>query len=700
MLTAAGLAAMPLTAGNTPPVAGNAPAATAPAAANDTMSQIAEEFAPAAMLPADVDLAIALPSQSTKLMSAGLPFGSVVLGQAKGSADSYTTLRVCQLLMAHVEMVTCGANAWKEDAAESLGDIIIQAATRFGQEANNKIASTAREFTLHPIYLVASPQAGGEVILNQTLTAYTSMLLAAAQEQEGVEIVTIDGLNGLKISGAMMAEGLETENAAVKSIKEELSKRTFYLLAGMKNGNAAIVLCENPKEIKWAPAPEQSLLPTIAAESWNGGTPGEGANPWALFLTLSPQMSQALSRDGSAITVDLIKQVGDLFQAFAEKESSQAAVFRAAATGLNTLADEIFTKPTATPFTKPTTVAAWGASGHAHITLKSDALGSTYKTGKLRLESLATSPQNIFYFETPGANPVYKPDCGKLLSAAADVVKGVHASLNPEKQGELNQKVQKYADILPELNKAGQGLCTMLEGLGSSCAIVVNSAEQVTGPNSKVLQPAFSLLADVTDRAKFEQGSAAVGAAASNVLNRFKTHEGMIRQISFESKTTGSAFICNIAAPLLPPGVCPNMTLDGNHVAFGTSIELNDNVIRSATGNTDFAGCVFSFNFTELAKVVNSLTPAPCGDAADAPEEALTPPPPSAPGLAIDDDDIDDEEDICDDDDIDDGCDNCCLDTYRDNPIITIAEYVDSMKGASTIENGVNTLNIDIKLKK
>lgn len=703
ILTAAGLAAMPLTAGNAPPVAGNAPAATAPASANATMLQLAEEFAPAALLPADVDLAIALPKRSVQLVTNALPISGVALGHAKGSADSYTALRACQLMLAYVEMVTGAADEWKENAAESLGDIIVQAAAGFGQEANNKVANKAREFTLHPIYLVASPLAGGEEMLRQTLTAYTTMLLASAQEQEGVELVTVDGLNGLKISGAMMAGQIETENAPLMDIKEELSKRTFYLLAGMKNGNAAIILCENPEEIKWAPAPEQSVLTAITAESWNWDTPGEGANPWAVFLTLSPQMTQAVSRDGYAVTVDLIKQIGDLFQAFAEKESAQAAVFHAAATGLGTIADEIFTKQSATSFTKPTTVAAWGTTGHAHITLKSDALGSTYKAGKLRLESIATSPRNIFYFETPGGNPAYKPDCGKLISAAVDVVKGVHASLNPEKQGKLNQQVQEYADILPELDKAGQGLCTMLGGLGSSCAIVVNSAEQVIGPNRKVLQPAFSLLADVTDRAKFEQGSAAVGTAASNVLNRFKTREGMIRQVSFESKITGNAFICNIAAPLLPPGVCPNMTLDGNNVAFGTSIELNDHVIRSATGNTDFAGCVFNLNFTELVKVINSLDSAPCCDAADAPQETEAAVPAIATATADDDDDDDDDddnndtnEDICGDS----GCDDCGIVTVRDNPIITIAERVDSIKGASTIENGVNTLKIDIKLKQ
>lgn len=698
MLMSAGLATVPLSVGDTPAAAGNPPAA-APAAANDTVLQISKEFAPAALLPEDVDFAIALPNRSIKLVSDGLPIGGAVLGFAKGSAESYTSARTCQLLLAQIGMVTGYADEWKQNAVDSLGDIIIQAATRFGQENNNKVASKARGFTLHPVYLVASPQAGSGEMLRQTLVAYTSLLIASAQGQKGVENVSVDDLSGLKIPGAVMAEQIDAGNAALQNIKEELSKRTFYLLAGMKDGNAVIVLCENPEEIKWAPNPKQSLLTGITAESWKWDTPGGEAKPWAVFLTLSPQMTQAASRDGNAATIGLIKQTGDLFQAFAEKESAQAAVFRAAAAGLGSIADEIFTKPQAIPVTKPTTVAAWGTTGYAHITFKSDALGCTYKTGKLRLGDIAASPGNIFYFETPGANPACKPDIGKLISAAADVSTGVHASLDPGKQGQLNRLVQKYSDILPELKKAGLGFCTMLGGLGSSYAIVVNSTGQVTGPDKKTLQPAFSLFADVTDRAKFGQGAAVAGTAVCNVLKQFGDNKDMLRQLSIASQITGSASIYNLASPLLPSGICPNVTLNDSHVAFGTSAELNDHVIRSATGNTGFAGWVFSVNFAELAKVVDSPGSVPCCDTACTSEETGTAAPAAATATVGDEDEedgFDANEDICEDDD----SDICEVNTVRDNPIITIAGYVDSMKGTSTIENGVNTLNIDIKLKE
>lgn len=705
MLMAAGLAAMPLTADDTPTIAGT-PSAAAPVAANDTVSQLAKEFAPAALLPGDVDFAIALPNRSIKLVTDEIPIGGAVLGFAKGSADAYTSVRTCQLLLSQVGMVIVTADEWKENALESLGDIIIRAATRFEQESNNKVADKARAFTLPPVYLVVSPQAGSGEMLRQSLVAYTSLLLASAQGQEGVENATVGDLNGIKISGAALVEQIDTEDAALQSITEELSKRTFYLLAGMKDGNAAVILCENPEEIKWAPTPEQSLLKGITAESWKWDTSGEEAKSWAAFLTLSPQMAQASGFDGYDVTIDLIKQIGDLFQAFAEKESTQAAVFRAAATGLGTIADEIFTIQYAAPITKPITVAAWGTTGYAHITLKSDARGCTYKTGKLRLDGIAASPGNIFYFETPGADLAYKPDGVKLISATADVAMGVHASLNPEKQGELNQLVQKYADILPELKKAGQGLCTMLGGLGSSYAIVVNSTGQVADPEQKPLRPAFSLFADVTDRAKFEQGASVAGTAVYNVLNRFENNKDMLQQLSVASQITGNTSIYNLASPLLPPELCPNVTLNDSHVAFGSSAELNDHVIRSATGNTDFAGCVFSLNFAELAKVVDSLYFAPCCDTACTSEGTGTVAPAAATAAVGDDDeegdcndeaDFDANEDICDDDafDCSDADTSSC-----DNLIINIAEYVDSIKGTSTIENGVNTLNIDIKLKE
>lgn len=697
MLLAAGLTVMPLAVAESPSAAQHCSAAV------PAMPPFAEDFAPAALLPADVDLALVLPNiQSFGVGMQEIPFKGVVVGFAKGSADSYATVSTCQLLHTLPLMVQDAADEWKESALESLGDIIVQSAACFAQESADKLAGEVGKFTLHPIYLLISPQAGAEEVLEQTLTAYTAMLAMSLQEQEGVERVAVNDFSGIKISGAVLAQQIDPDDpgpGGTGKIREDLSRRTFYLLAGMKKGNAAIILCENPEEIQWASSPEQSVLTKMEGEPWNSGDAAAEATPWAFFVN-SPAMTRAFCANGTDAYIGLLKHVGTLFRSIAEKESAQAAVFHAAAAGLDTIANGIAAEQAQTLF-QPTTVAVWETPGHVHFNFRGDAQGCTYKPGKLRFSDIAAAPQNALYFESTGVNFARKPDYGKMISAADDVIKGVARTLRPEKKEELGKCMQEFSAYLPELKNAWQGICTIGGGLGNTVAFVVDSGQETQ-------QAAFSLCAAVGDRAKIEQGAAAFGSAFRNMLALSEKEEGGSSQCSVEVKIAGDTSVCKITGLNLPAGVCPNVIMNDSYVAIGTSPEFNATLIRSAGGNTDFAGCVFSVNFAELSKVVNSLVPpSHCGEAdASAPEEE---------GLAanldeeddvnegdFDDDDLD-EEDFDEEDD-----DDALMGTVPDkefdeqirDAVNTAAEYAEGVKGSSTIENGVNTLHVDVILKK
>lgn len=679
LMMAAALAPMPLHAAQVPAASQRFAELAAPVQpCGADMRQRAALFAPAALLPADVDMALVLPQIKERLnvyCPAGAllaaPVESIALGLAEGSGKSIAALRTFKALMALPGAAEDAAMEWRKDARDSLGGLITQAASRLGQESRSQAGSELAQVVIHPIYLIASPEKGQEGTLNALINLYTHDLHRQAARLPGAEAVEVGGMRGLKISGKMLSGLMAAEDADGDDpptnerlyLQAELSKRSFYLLAGMRGGNAVVVLCEYPEEIRWAAHAGQSVL---ATEAWKAADTCPAGGKIALIATMAPSLYASVPC-ACAPSIGVLTRLRELFTTMADQEHADAAVFRAAAAGLNSLAaDAQALQP---EVTKAAALQVWETPGHVRVALHSDARGMTYQTGQLRLSAMADTPDNVLYLESTKMDWAHKPDAAQLLQAAAAALEGGLATLRPGKRSGVSEAMQRLKLYLPEMQEALQALRTMRAALCNTDALVVEAAEQtlpLMGDKKEYL-PCFSCYAGVGERAKLSAGWEGLMSAAGKALTKAGSSPMLLGALPIRTSTVGKTASYSLALPFFTPETGGNVTVSDTAFALGTSERLNARVVGSATGHQDFAGAAFSVNVVQLAKVSRTIA-----EIAERQEELI--------GESPDDDD-DDEVDA---DDIADMAE-------------AAAALFERVLGTSTVKDGMHTLHLDLQ---
>lgn len=619
LMMAAALAPMPLYAAQTPDAAQRFAALAAPVPpCGADMQQRVALFAPAALLPADVDMALVVPRIKEQLdvyYPAGAllaaPIGSIALGLAEGSGKSLAALRTFKALMMLPGAAEDAAMEWRKDARDSLADLITQAASRLGQESRSQAGSELAQVVVHPIYLIAAPEKGEEGTLKMLADLYTHALYRQAAHFHGAEAVECGGMRGLKISGKALSELMAAEDAEEDDpptderlyLQAELSKRSFYLLAGMREGNAVVVLCEHPEEIRWAAHAEQSVL---ATEAWKAADICPEGGKIALVATMAPSLYASVPC-ACAPSIGVLTRLGELFTTMADQERNDAAVFRAAAAGLDSLAaDAQALQP---DITKAAALQVWETPGHVHLALHSDAQGMTYQAGQLRLSSMADAPGNVLYLESTKGDWARKPDVAQILRAATAALEGGLATLHPGKRSEAGGAMQRLKLYLPEVQEAVQALRTLREALCNTDALVVDAADQTlpfTGGKKECL-PCFSFYAGVDGRAKLAAGWEGLVSAAGKALAKSGSSPMLLGALPIRTSIAGRTASYSLALPFFTPETGGNVTVSDTAFALGTSARLNAQVAESATGHRDFAGAAFSVNVVQLAKVSRSI---------------------------------------------------------------------------------------------
>lgn len=673
LLMAATLVPLPLRAAPAPTAAQRFEALAAPQqpCCADSQRRMAQ-FAVASLLPADIEMALVLPHVKEHMKDycpAGAllaaPVDSIALGLADGSAKSIAALRAFKTLMMLPGAAEDAAMEWRKDARNSLSDLITQAASRLGQESRSQAGGELAQVVIHPIYLIASPDKGAGDALKALTTLYTDALVLQSGNMPGAEAVETGGMKGVKISGKVLSELIAVEEAHEDEkpsdeslyLQAELSKRTFYLLAGMRGDKAVLVLCEDPEEIRWAANAEQSVL---ATEAWKAADTCPADGNISLIATMSPAL-YASTQCACDPSIGVLSHLGELFKVMADRESADAAVFQAAATGLNTLASNA--RALRVNVTKAATALVWETPGHVHLSLRSDALGLSYKPGQLRLTSMADVPNNVLYLESTEMLWARKPNVDQIIQAAAAALEGGLATLRPEKRSEISHYMQQLKLYRPELQEARQALLALREGLCNTDAFVVDASEQtlpLMGDKKQYL-PCFAYYSGVCKRTMLSAGWDGLTVAAGKALAKAGSSPLLLGALPVATSSLGNATSYSLAMPFLTPELGGNVTVSDSAFAIGTSSRLNAQIVQSATGHLDFAGAAFCVNFVELAKVSRSMA-----EIADRQEELLG-------------DDIDDD-----------------AETAADMAEAA-ASMFERVSGTSTVKDGIHTLHLDMQ---
>lgn len=674
LMMATALAPMPLHAAQAPTAAQRFEMLAAPVPpCGADMHQRATLFAPAALLPSDVDMALVVPRIKEQLnvyYPTGIllapPIGSIALGLAQGSGKSLDALRTFKALMMLPGATGDAAVEWRKDARDSLGDLITQAASRLGQESRSQAGSELSQVVIHPIYLIAAPEKGEEGTLKTLMNLYTHTLHRQAARLPGVDAVELGGLKGVKISGNALSGLMAAEDADQDAppteerlyLQAELSKRSFYLLAGMRGENAVVVLCEYPEEIRWAAHAGQSVLATGA---WKAAEACPADGKIALIATMAPSLYASMP---CAPSVSVLTRLSWLFTTMAGQEHTDAAVFRAAAAGLDSLASDV--QALQPDITKAAALQVWETPGHIHLALHSDARGMAYQPGQLRLGTVADTPDNVLYLESTKGDWAHKPNVAQLLQAATAALEGGLATLHPTKRSRAGHAMRQLKRYLPEMQEAVQALGTLRAALCNTDALVVDATDQVLPfmGGKKEYLPCFSYYAGVGERAKLTAGWERLTSAAAKALTKSGISPMLPGALPVRTSTVGKTASYSLALPFSTPETGANVTVGDTDFAIGTSARLNAQLVGSATGHLDFAGAAFSVNVVQLAKVSRTIAEI-AGR-----EEDL-----------IGEDFVDEADDVAD-------------------MLETAAALFGRVWGTSTVKDGMHTLHLDLQKRQ
>lgn len=733
MMLAASVA--PLCAQQPAPQDGQAANALAtPASASSLYSQRAAALPALAPLSANCEMACSVShigSLAEKMAAAGM-FGSLgaslpqeilnldglALATHQGSVESLAKLiKLFHSIYDEEYLVSILGNQWAENADAAYAPDIKGKASQASESAKKAafqaFASSASAFP--PIYMVLTAKPGQEAMMQQWYTMAVAYLLSEVKEEMGV--YAVDGeFKGVRLELKDMANGLAqaADMEEAKAAEDNLSKRSLHILLKMEGKALVAVLCENPAEIELAKKPEDSLL---FSEKFAFCDPHLD-KPIIQASYVAPEVSNILNDYNSDPYRLSAHTTSAIFSTLAQKGGENQKPFAEAAQNLDKLS-ELFLKKLTYKETVPSLAQVWmdGKEIKAEFSFTAPK-GTAYQHGQLKLESMASRPKTILYAEgTPCTHPACPP-VSEILDSALSVANGFIRTLKTEKQDEASALMSMAVPFLPDAKNLAATFASIREGLGNGSALVVDSVGSIPPvlggkPGNATPMARISLYSGVTDRSKLSQGWDNILAIAGQVASRLGANPGVVQMLPIVPKTEGSATSYSVALPWFTPDMAPNVTLNDTSFAIGSSPELNAQMVASATGATPFAGTVFNLQFAPLATTLRGLAQmaqekAVAEAEAEKAQEEQNAPKTDETSAANEQDSLAEEEEDYEEEDLHDPF----FEELNDEPTSTeiaaenlsnaaavaewFAKYAKGMKGAHTISNGRQMLNITI----
>ncbi len=507
-------------------------------------------------------------------------------------------------------------------------------------------------------YAVITAKPGKEAVLDELY----SKLLADLQEcdKEGESPVNdVNGFSGIRIDLSKAPATGDTDEELQAFIRSQLVGRNAYVLA-RRQGNALILaLCEDPQDIRLATSPADSVLATDLLNPCDANL----SKGMIAAVHISKELEEVSRANGIDSILALAPTISKAFASLSEQDAANAATFTKAARGMEFLGKQL--GQISRPGAHPMDMQLWCDEG-LHCVATADAQGGRYLPGKLRHAAVGNAPSTIFYAEsTPSEMDITIAPAEEWLDALQAVAEGFALTLPAEGQREILPTVAMAQMFRPEALALCKALSTINDGLKGDGAIIVDSTPAAlpsffnSTSSATAEMPRLSLYYGVSDRSKLAQGWDAILDTAGQLATKLGSDPTIINMLPIVPTPVGKAMSYKIALPFFTPDFVPNLVVSDEALAIGTSDKLNARLVESATGNSDFAGCVFSFKPAALSKCLMSLAQATQSRQGE-PSDLLVPA--AASKMA--------------------------------------ADVVEEIRGTSTIENGVHTFRIDVKFSK
>ena len=597
-----------------------APAATTTTA---TPEQRAEAMAALAYLPADCEYALSItdiPALLATLHRTGsvqeealnfiLPkeyklIRSVAVGGGKNNAEMLFAL--CSLYGNYSSNSYYAAMrgiiyAASEQYRSTLEQVLNNAVTDNLQQAKATIAATK----LAPSYGVVVLTPDNQTTVQEWYAALTEEMQKEAAGDEKIEYVCINGFSGLKFTTPINPPA-DFDDHFTAVLKEELSKRSFYVMLRTEGDALIAAICEDPTQLTIAATPQDSILGTdklsTADAMLNNG----------LFLVsyADPRIMQGVTTLGNTAISNVINTANNMFNTMAAKGDANQSTFTKAAQATQAIA-QAWAKINDEQHEQPLCAAvAWNDSA-IDIDITYDNFGYTYSPAKLRLMDKAADANTIYYAESAYPASTRWPKLTDMVDAALAVTEGCIAAMPADQQGSLSVKLATFKHFLPELNDGINAFSTMLSGLDNSFALVIDKGATMPAilggaPGNTTSFPRVALYSGVKDRAKLSEGWDALLATGAATLKKAGQNPTYINMLPILPKAVGNGMSYSISMPWFSKDLIPTLAVNDTTFVMGSSETLNAEIMKSATGTVDFPGMVCTIKFAPLADMLQDI---------------------------------------------------------------------------------------------
>lgn len=706
---------------------------SAPSTVQATAEQRAAAMPALAVMPADTEVCYTvtnLPALFDSIHNAGMmsdrdyesmpeevkAVHSVAIGAGAGSGKTLEALSSIYSIAMYNEGGNDVLRNWAKMAVKEYQGALEELADKTAKATIADFKTAISEIKVGPAYGVLVGTAGSEAMLQE----WYNSLVEELQEEDGdngFAAVNVNGFSGIKVQmPAEEAEPSEWDDEYDIAMKQEVVKRTVYLLFKLEGNKIIAAVCENPEDIKLPATAQDSVLGTgklaAADAKLDKGLHMVGYASAEATNAYKQMMYGLISRVGN----DLVNG----FKALEAQGGENGSRFAAAAKGAETILTSIRNYAFAAGKNPTFGMASWSGSD-MEFELAYDSTGVAYKPGKLSLLKQAADPNTVLYAESTYWNNPNSPDLNQLIDCGLAVCDGVITTLPTAQQDEAEANMQMVKAFLPEVKEAIASFSLVTEGMDNTMGLVVDgngTMPAVLGgkPGNTTAFPRIAFYSGVADRAKLSEGWDSILTVAGKVATKVGSDPAILNMLPIIPRTIGKSTSYSVALPMFTENLVPNITVSDSAFVLGSSSALNAEIAESATGTMDYTGCVCSIKFAPLAKMLRSIaTDLQARAEAEAPK--TEPAKPAAPAPVVvemdEEEEFDEDGDYIPEDDFDE--EEIYAYHYREpspaesrannaddaaDAAEAIAEYVDSVNMTATTKDGSFIIRAQVKLNK
>ena len=521
---------------------------------------------------------------------------ALVIGNGPGGSPQ-EALPILMYAARTQSMNRCEAQ-WCERAKPELVPAIHRAFRKQAALAKSELLNALERFHLAPIYYAATPRPGRESDFASAHAQMVEGLKKIASREDGVHFVQHGPYTGLRMSQLRAWKLITGEEPQDAELRLALEQRELYLLTMMVQNAALSILCESPADISLPASPEFSMIYSPKLDR---------CDPHAHHMIATAWMSSALSTTMRASSLlgrlSMAQSVVSTLREISMEDPANRRAYESASAGVASLA---LCPGALDAASTPLTIQMWQQEHDVIIETVGGAQGMTFKPGKLRLVSEATSPGTFFYMESTAFDTPHFADwmaCRtKLLAAVPDICNGIALTLRKSERGTAEAWAYYMRLLSEDVESLGQALETLSTGMGAPFAVVGAEVSQNDSPAA-----AWAIGAAAKNREAISDGWQQILKSLGHALGKLGLPPILVHAFPTEHKKLGDqADSYSLTVPFSAGRTLPSVALNNGYFVLGNNAILNERLLMEAKGEVPFTGAVNSVHVPTMARVLRA----------------------------------------------------------------------------------------------